>query len=148
MTRPGIEPESTASVADALSTRPLNGFNNCMSVHESKLKIGIISLGSGSKSSAAGDHKGVWWRNPQRLEIFTLFHKNNSVLRSFLIEFRIKRYALNSAKHTLNKQRWSPQGRPWPRGRPRGQILKSLALASKVKSLALALASRPQVLEN
>ena len=39
-------------------------------------------------------------------------------------------------------QRWSPRGRPWPRG----QILKSLALASKVKSLALA--SRPQVLEN
>ena len=39
-------------------------------------------------------------------------------------------------------QRWSPRGRPWPRGRPRGQILKSLA--SKVKSLAL----RPQVLEN
>ena len=47
-------------------------------------------------------------------------------------------------------QRWSPRGRPWPRGRPRGHILKSLALAlaSKVKSLALALASRPQVLEN
>ena len=43
-------------------------------------------------------------------------------------------------------QRWSPRGRPWPRGRPRGQILKTLALASKVKSLALA--SRPQVLEN
>ena len=43
-------------------------------------------------------------------------------------------------------QRWSPRGRPWPRGRPQGQILKSLALASKVKSLALA--SRPQVLEN
>ena len=40
------------------------------------------------------------------------------------------------------KQRWSPRGRPWPRG----HILKSLALASKVKSLALA--SRPQVLEN
>ena len=39
-----------------------------------------------------------------------------------------------------NYQRWSPRGRPWPRG----QILKSLA--SKVKSLALA--SRPQVLEN
>ena len=37
-------------------------------------------------------------------------------------------------------QRWSPQGRPWPRG----HILKSLA--SKVKSLALA--SRPQVLKN
>ena len=46
------------------------------------------------------------------------------------------------------QQRWSPRGRPWPRGRPRGQILKSLALASKVRSLALALASRPQVLEN
>ena len=39
-------------------------------------------------------------------------------------------------------QRWSPRGRRWPRG----HILKSLALASKVKSLALA--SRPQVLEN
>ena len=36
-----------------------------------------------------------------------------------------------------NYQRWSPQGRPWPRGRPRGHILKSLALASK-----------PEVLEN
>ena len=44
----------------------------------------------------------------------------------------------------LTDQRWSPRGRPWPRGRPRGHILKSLA--SKVKSLALA--SRPQVLEN
>ena len=41
-----------------------------------------------------------------------------------------------------SNQRWSPRGRPWPRG----HILKSLALASKVKSLALA--SRPQVLEN
>ena len=37
-----------------------------------------------------------------------------------------------------SQQRWSPRGRPWPRGRPRGHILKSLALASKVKSLALA----------
>ena len=45
-----------------------------------------------------------------------------------------------------NQQRWSSRGRPWPRGRPRGHILKSLALASKVKSLALA--SRPQVLKN
>ena len=43
-----------------------------------------------------------------------------------------------------NNQRWSRRGHPWPRGRPRGQILKSLALASKVKSLA----SRPQVLKN
>ena len=45
-------------------------------------------------------------------------------------------------------QSWSPRGRPWPRGRPRGHILKflTLALASKVKSLALA--STPQVLEN
>ena len=45
---------------------------------------------------------------------------------------------------SLNEQRWSPRGRPWPQGRPRGHILKSLA--SKVKSLALA--SRPQVLKN
>ena len=37
-------------------------------------------------------------------------------------------------------QRWSPRGRFWP---PR-HILKSLALASRVKSIA----SKPQVLEN
>ena len=43
-----------------------------------------------------------------------------------------------------DEQRWSSRGRPWPRGRPREHILKSLALALKVKSLA----SRPQVLEN
>ena len=36
-----------------------------------------------------------------------------------------------------NNQRWSPRGRFWARGRPRGHILKSLVLASK-----------PQVLEN
>ena len=36
-----------------------------------------------------------------------------------------------------SSQRWSPRGRPWPRG----HILKSLAL--KVKSLAW-----PQILEN
>ena len=45
------------------------------------------------------------------------------------------------AAHLLyGQQRWSPRGRPWPRGRPRGQILKSLA--SKVKSLALASSPR------
>ena len=34
-----------------------------------------------------------------------------------------------------NHQRWSPRGRPWLRGRPRGHILKSLALASKTQVL-------------
>ena len=53
--------------------------------------------------------------------------------------------AHNQALYMIySHQRWSPRGRPWPRG----HILKSLALASKVKSLALALASKPQVLEN
>ena len=55
---------------------------------------------------------------------------------------------LGLALFSLFNQRWSPRGRPWPRGRPRGHILKSLALASKVKSLALALSSRPQVFGN
>ena len=36
-------------------------------------------------------------------------------------------------------QRWSPRGRPWPRGRPRGHIFKSLALASKPQVLGLGL---------
>ena len=44
-------------------------------------------------------------------------------------------------------QRWSPQGCPWPRGRPRGHILKPLALASKPQVLGLGLeASSPRKL--
>ena len=39
------------------------------------------------------------------------------------------------APNVCKKQRWSPRGRSWPRGRPRGQILKSLA-------------SKPQVIKN
>ena len=54
----------------------------------------------------------------------------------------VKELIMFSACKCCNHQRWSPRGRPWPRG----HILKFLALASKVKSLALA--SRPQVLEN
>ena len=44
---------------------------------------------------------------------------------------------LDKGDSTHYYQRWSPRGRPWPQGRPRGHNLKSLALAS-----------RPQVLEN
>ena len=40
------------------------------------------------------------------------------------------------------KQRWSPRGRPWPRG----HILKSLALASKPQVLGLGL--EPCVLDS
>ena len=47
-------------------------------------------------------------------------------------------------KFQHNYQRWSPRGRPWPRG----HILKSLALALASKVQSLALASKPQVLEN
>ena len=69
--------------------------------------------------------------------------------KSTSVKCQIPVIQLKKKKNTIS-QRWSPRGRPWPRGRPRGQILKSLALAlaSKVKYLALALASRPQVLEN
>ena len=45
----------------------------------------------------------------------------------------------NFFSNTLKYQEWSPQGRPWPRVRPRGHILKSLALA---------LVSKPQNLKN
>ena len=69
-------------------------------------------------------HFAVWSRNP----------------------LNVHRQCSSTYKTRANKQRWSPRGHPWPRGRPRGHILKSLALASKVKSLALV--SRPQVLEN
>ena len=42
---------------------------------------------------------------------------------------------LSSYAHAY--QRWSPRGRPWPRGRPQGHVLKSLALASKPQVLGL-----------
>ena len=56
-------------------------------------------------------------------------------------------YNMSQAAHTgltcvCRTQRWSSRRRPWPRVRPRGHILKSLA--SKVKSLA----SKPQVFKN
>ena len=69
---------------------------------------------------------------------FCPYFSINLTLKASLISLQRKTIANTS------HQRWSPRGRPWPRERPRGQILKSLA--SKVKSLALA--SRPQVLEN
>ena len=71
----------------------------------------------------------------------------SSIKAGFVIWFLNVASGENFRNLCMN-QRWSPRGRPWPRGRPREQILKSLALAlaSKVKSLALA--SRPQVLEN
>ena len=42
-------------------------------------------------------------------------------------------------------QRWSPRGRPWPGGRPRGHILKSLASKPQVLGLDLE-ASSPRKL--
>ena len=64
---------------------------------------------------------------------------NNAFITEDLTPLRSK--LLNYVKNDCDGkfQRWSPRGRPWPRGRSRGHILKSLALA---------LASRPQVLEN
>ena len=53
---------------------------------------------------------------------------------------------LQSCLISRNKLRSSSRGSTWPRGRPRGQILKFLvlALASKVKSLF----SKPQIFKN
>ena len=34
---------------------------------------------------------------------------------------------MNVDEYLSGFQKWSPRGRPWPRGRPRGHILKSLA---------------------
>ena len=58
---------------------------------------------------------------------------------------------LEAAPPTLTiYQRWSPRGRPWPRGRPRGHILKSLALAAKSQVLknCLVLGSRTALFLN
>ena len=55
---------------------------------------------------------------------------------SHILALSIVNHHSNVIKVASN-QRWSPRGRPWPRGRPREHILKTLALTS-----------RPQVLEN
>ena len=68
-----------------------------------------------------------------RQAMYRSFYSLNNTDRPFVEKFIT--YWL-SVKGQDKTQRWSP----------RGYILKSLALASKVKSLALA--SRPQVLEN
>ena len=53
-------------------------------------------------------------------------------------------------KQQQKYQGWDPRRRPWPQRHPQGHILNFLALASTVKSLALALkvkslASKPQI---
>ena len=64
------------------------------------------------------------------------------------INKQLKELSFRTFKQTfknqlISKQRCSPRGRPWPRG----YILKSLALASKVKVLDLGVeASSPQKL--
>ena len=45
---------------------------------------------------------------------------------------------LTRTKIRATCQKWSPLGRPWPRGRPRKHFFRSLALASNLKFLALA----------
>ena len=70
--------------------------------------------------------------------------KTQSLKNDFFLKFCflvLKTFRLQLSAY---RQRWSPRGRPWPRRRSRGHILKSLALTSEVKSFA----SRPQVLEN
>ena len=63
--------------------------------------------------------------------------KSTCIVAGSLSTADVFRHAWREFRRENIEQRWSPRGRPWPRGRPRGQILKSLALAS-----------RPQVLEN
>ena len=78
--------------------------------------------------------------------------KNGWIIADWKLEKKLPSLALNVTKLSASSvvqflkflrlkyihfQRWSPRGRPWPQGRPRGHILKSLASASK-----------PQVLKN
>ena len=51
--------------------------------------------------------------------------------------FALILYSATKLQRVHFNQMWSPRGRPWPRGRPRGHILKTLALASKPQVLGL-----------
>ena len=71
--------------------------------------------------------------------LYLIAFQESKHLKMFIAETRTFGFQ-NVFAHAVfesQNQRWSPRGRPWPRGRPQEHILKSLALAS-----------RPQVLEN
>ena len=70
-----------------------------------------------------------------KIKVFAALILSFQVLSCLL--FKMQGSQLGAEFSKCYYQRWSPRGRPWPRGRPRGHILKSLALA---------LASKPQVL--
>ena len=50
-------------------------------------------------------------------------------------------YTSPTRAKSRKKQKWSPRGRPWPRGRPQGHIFKPLALASTLQVLENVLSS-------
>ena len=64
---------------------------------------------------------------------------NHIVTEAFNYACYLRILFLDKSRYFGCVQRWSPRGRPWPRGRPRGHILKSLALASKPQVLGLSL---------
>ena len=69
-----------------------------------------------------------------------MIQNNKNTTKNYFLPRVHPSQAQKSLYYYAVNQRWSPRGRHWPQG----HILKSLALASKVKSLAL----KPQVLEN
>ena len=80
-------------------------------------------------------HLYRFWFNEYKFDkwLFFLFVYNRFIAE-WIFFAKLK---LHNENYKSHNQRWSPRGRPWPRGRPRGHILKSLALVS-----------RPQVLKN
>ena len=91
--------------------------------------------------------KLVIYHRKEALKIFIGWKDFNNNIRNVL---RLNQRLGNIHKMLQNfdvaygyYQRWSPRGRPWPRGRPRGHIFKSLALASNPQVLGLGLGLEP-----
>ena len=103
----------------------MNDFNNCLQF---------------SSSISFADDTNVFISGINSKEIF---NKANLELNNIHNWMTANKLTINETKTKYilfnPSQWWSPRGRPWPRGRPREHILKSLALASKPQVLGLGL---------
>ena len=124
----------------------MNDFNNCLQFSSSISfadDTNVFISGINSKeifNKANLESTNIYkWMTANKLTInktktkYILFNPGNNRNYDQNLSIKIGGQLIKRVSY----QRWSPRGRPWPRGRPQGHIFKSLALA---------LASKPPVL--